>query len=95
MRNPTYSCAAHVGPKTTAVCLQQHLQGLRSPPGSSAILAADMVAEMNALGSKLEDLVDENRLLRSKAGLQDDEAVDLSDVKLIKVTVRTTHWCGT
>eukprot|EP00891_Asterochloris_glomerata_P006915 jgi/Astpho2/6915/Aster-01782 len=53
---------------------------------SSANPAADMVAEMNALGSKLEDLVDENRLLRSKAGLQDDEAVDLSDVKLIKET---------
>ena len=46
---------------------------------------------MNALGSKLEDLVDENRLLRSKAGLQDDEGVDLSDVKLIKVTVRDTR----
>lgn len=73
------------------MCLQKHLQGLRSPPGSSANPAADMVAEMNALGSKLEDLVDENRLLRSKAGLQDDEAVDLSDVKLIKVTMRTTQ----
>ena len=69
--------------------LQQHLQGSRSPPGSPAHPAADMVAEMNALGSRYEDLVDENRLLRSKAGLQDDEAVDLSDVKLIKVTVRT------
>lgn len=41
--------------------------------------------KLNAVEARLEDLVDENRLLRRKAGIPESEALDLGDVKLLKV----------
>ncbi|KAK9830546.1 hypothetical protein WJX72_012389 [[Myrmecia] bisecta] len=45
---------------------------------------AGLVERLNALGSKLEDLAEENRALRRKAGVPESQAVDLGDIKLHK-----------
>lgn len=46
---------------------------------------AGLVADMNLMASKLEDLSDQNRIMRSQAGISDAEEIDLTDIKLTKV----------
>ncbi|GMH40793.1 hypothetical protein BSKO_08697 [Bryopsis sp. KO-2023] len=70
--------------------LPQAVQEIKDLKGSllkSEDRQQELVERINKVSDRLEDVVDENRELRKRANIHEDEAIDISDIKLEKEAI--------
>ena len=60
----------------------QEIKKLRATGQESSLKLEAHVARLNDLSERLEDVLEENRFLRRKAGVSEDESLEVSDLRL-------------
>ena len=60
----------------------QEIKKLRAAGQESSLKLEAHVARLNDLSERLEDVLEENRFLRRKAGVSEDESLEVSDLRL-------------